>query len=120
MNNPAPRSHRNRGEVEIPAKLLPVIILVVGALALASCCFKTIPAGHVGVATLFGEVQDDLYPAGLQFPVNPLLKWVEFDTREKTHMEEAEVPSQDQLLTCLLYTSPSPRDQRGSRMPSSA
>ena len=24
------------------------------------------------------------------------------------------------LATCLLYTSPSPRDQRGSRMPSSA
>ena len=24
------------------------------------------------------------------------------------------------LLNCLLYTSPSPRDQRGSRMPSSA
>ena len=23
-------------------------------------------------------------------------------------------------ITCLLYTSPSPRDQRGSRMPSSA
>ena len=26
----------------------------------------------------------------------------------------------DQWSTCLLYTSPSPRDQRGSRMPSSA
>ena len=25
-----------------------------------------------------------------------------------------------QVITCLLYTSPSPRDQRGSRMPSSA
>ena len=25
-----------------------------------------------------------------------------------------------QKLVCLLYTSPSPRDQRGSRMPSSA
>ena len=25
-----------------------------------------------------------------------------------------------QLDACLLYTSPSPRDQRGSRMPSSA
>ena len=25
-----------------------------------------------------------------------------------------------QLASCLLYTSPSPRDQRGSRMPSSA
>ena len=26
----------------------------------------------------------------------------------------------EQGYTCLLYTSPSPRDQRGSRMPSSA
>ena len=26
----------------------------------------------------------------------------------------------DQTYICLLYTSPSPRDQRGSRMPSSA
>ena len=26
----------------------------------------------------------------------------------------------DQYILCLLYTSPSPRDQRGSRMPSSA
>ena len=26
----------------------------------------------------------------------------------------------DAAYTCLLYTSPSPRDQRGSRMPSSA
>ena len=25
-----------------------------------------------------------------------------------------------ELMGCLLYTSPSPRDQRGSRMPSSA
>ena len=31
--------------------------------------------------------------------------WKEFDTK---------------LIGCLLYTSPSPRDQRGSRMPSSA
>ena len=28
--------------------------------------------------------------------------------------------SPDDLRTCLLYTSPSPRDQRGARMPSSA
>ena len=26
----------------------------------------------------------------------------------------------EKLINCLLYTSPSPRDQRGSRMPSSA
>ena len=30
-------------------------------------------------------------------------------------------PTKEAVLTiCLLYTSPSPRDQRGSRMPSSA
>ena len=28
--------------------------------------------------------------------------------------------SSDEVDSCLLYTSPSPRDQRGSRMPSSA
>ena len=30
------------------------------------------------------------------------------------------LPFEDEVLNCLLYTSPSPRDQRGSRMPSSA
>ena len=29
-------------------------------------------------------------------------------------------PDPDDYVVCLLYTSPSPRDQRGSRMPSSA
>ena len=36
-------------------------------------------------------------------------------TRLECRMEETRHPSY-----CLLYTSPSPRDQRGSRMPSSA
>ena len=31
-----------------------------------------------------------------------------------------EYPIDSIVYTCLLYTSPSPRDQRGSRMPSSA
>ena len=34
--------------------------------------------------------------------------------------KQGEALSLEYLLTCLLYTSPSPRDQRGSRMPSSA
>ena len=33
---------------------------------------------------------------------------------------EAKPPIRPHLGNCLLYTSPSPRDQRGSRMPSSA
>ena len=35
-------------------------------------------------------------------------------------MEEKHQTISQILKTCLLYTSPSPRDQRGSRMPSSA
>ena len=34
--------------------------------------------------------------------------------------DEAEFAREQMLEACLLYTSPSPRDQRGSRMPSSA
>ena len=36
--------------------------------------------------------------------------------KNKTHLSEIMTA----LHSCLLYTSPSPRDQRGSRMPSSA
>ena len=40
----------------------------------------------------------------------------EFDNyRKRTNKEKL-----DLISTCLLYTSPSPRDQRGTRMPSSA
>ena len=35
-------------------------------------------------------------------------------------VEESDQGRIDTVATCLLYTSPSPRDQRGSRMPSSA
>ena len=34
--------------------------------------------------------------------------------------EEKELTVAERSSVCLLYTSPSPRDQRGSRMPSSA
>ncbi len=62
--------------------------------------FKTIPAGHVGVATLFGEIKSKRSTQpGLQFPVNPLLSWTEYDVRDKEHKEVASVPSRDQLTT---------------------
>ena len=36
------------------------------------------------------------------------------------HADETTAQRDARLKCCLLYTSPSPRDQRGSRMPSSA
>jgi regulator of protease activity HflC (stomatin/prohibitin superfamily) len=75
------------------------IIVVVLAVLFGSRFFKVIPAGHVGVATLFGQVVQTSYESGLHLPVNPLYEWTEFDIREKTHTETAAVPSQDQLQT---------------------
>ena len=45
----------------------------------------------------------------------------EFDLTERAlQFQQAYRAAFDRLYPCLLYTSPSPRDQRGSRMPSSA
>lgn len=83
-------------------KSVPIIIVVVGLLLLVGSNFyKTIPPGRVGVATLFGNVQADGFKQGLHIPVNPLYQWTLFDAREQTHLESANVPSQDQLQTKL-------------------
>jgi regulator of protease activity HflC (stomatin/prohibitin superfamily) len=78
------------------------MIVVVGLfLLVGSNFYKTIPPGHVGVATLFGNVRPDGYAQGLHIPVNPLYRWTVFDARQQTHLETANVPSQDQLQTKL-------------------
>ena len=79
-----------------------VVVVVVGLVILiGSNFYKTIPPGRVGVATLFGNVQATGYSQGLHIPVNPLYRWMLYDAREKTHLESANVPSQDQLQTKL-------------------
>ena len=65
----------------------------------ASSLYQKVPAGYVGVATLFGEVQEDPYEEGLHIPENPFYEWYFYDVRQKSHLEEANVPSQDQLQT---------------------
>ena len=51
---------------------------------------------------------------------HPEMKFVEFPEAEYLKTEKPSSNLYDEYSTCLLYTSPSPRDQRGSRMPSSA
>jgi len=83
-------------------KNLPIGVVVVGLVIILGMNFyKTIPPGRVGVATLFGNVQATPFSQGLHIPVNPLYRWTLFDAREKTHLETANVPSQDQLQTKL-------------------
>jgi regulator of protease activity HflC (stomatin/prohibitin superfamily) len=73
--------------------------LVVLSVGIGRRFYESVAAGHVAVATLFGEVQEIPYEEGLHIPVNPLYEFALYDVREKTHLEQAQVPSQDQLLT---------------------
>ena len=80
------------------AKAAAVGVVVLVLLMFGGRFIKTIPPGHVGVAVLFGQVQEEAYPEGLHI-VNPLLNWVEFDVRQTTLKESAQVPTRDQLQT---------------------
>ena len=49
-----------------------------------------------------------------------LLKSAIIQYRSSLRLQPSDVDARANIELCLLYTSPSPRDQRGSRMPSSA
>ena len=82
-------------------KVVGFVFLIVLIGLCGTRLFKSIPAGHVGVATLFGKVQENTFGEGLNVPVNPFFGWVVYDARQKTHTETATVPSQDQLNTSI-------------------
>ena len=77
--------------------VIPLVLIVL--VLVGSRFYESVPPGHVAVATLFGDVLDEPYEAGLHIPVNPLYDFRSYDVREKTHLEKAQVPSQDQLHT---------------------
>ena len=73
--------------------------------------YLKIPLGELGSLSFGDKIKLRLYSDifdGFIEPSRPLALFV------------PEVSSVELFIDCLLYTSPSPRDQRGSRMPSSA
>ena len=85
--------------IKIPKLLIFITVVVIIYLWFGSSLYQKVPAGYVAVATLFGEVQSEPYEEGLHIPVNPFYEWYLYDVRQKSHLEEANVPSQDQLQT---------------------
>ena len=85
--------------IKIPKSLIFISVIVLAFMWFGSSLYQKVPAGYVGVATLFGEVQSEPYEEGLHIPVNPFFEWYLYDVRQKSHLEEANVPSQDQLQT---------------------
>ena len=51
---------------------------------------------------------------------NLAIRWGWIERNPAVGIERNPEVKRERYLDCLLYTSPSPRDQRGSRMPSSA
>ena len=84
--------------IQLPKSILGIIVAVFVLFLVSPRFYQSIPAGHVAVATLFGEVQSKHYPEGFHI-VNPLYQWHLYDVRQKTHSETSNVPSQDQLQT---------------------
>ena len=83
--------------------------------------------GDVGqkVIVKSGYARNYLLPQGMAVEIGSASarqaahKMKQVEAKKKRFKVEAE-KLVDKLKSCLLYTSPSPRDQRGSRMPSSA
>jgi regulator of protease activity HflC (stomatin/prohibitin superfamily) len=62
-------------------RILGGVVLVFGIIA---SCFVQIDAGHVGVKSLFGKVQNDVLRSGLNFK-SPLVDVTEMDIRTQTY-----------------------------------
>ena len=84
--------------IQLPKSIIAIIAAVFVLFLIGPRFYQSIKAGHVAVATLFGEVQSKHYPEGFHI-VNPLYQWHLYDVRQKTHSETSNVPSQDQLQT---------------------
>ena len=65
-------------------------------------CIITVPKSSSRIcwsSNTFRGGQENPYEEGLHIPVNPFYEWYFYDVRQKSHLEEANVPSQDQLQT---------------------
>ena len=74
------------------------IAVVLFVVMLAPRFVSSVPPGHGSVSDLFGNVNPEPVQPGAHL-VNPFLRWHNFDVRENTHKESAQVPTRDQLQT---------------------
>ncbi|MCP3675364.1 MAG: prohibitin family protein [Gammaproteobacteria bacterium] len=80
--------------------IIPILILIF-LVWLGMNSYTTVPPGHNKVATLFGDVQEDVINEGFHI-VNPLLKFYTYDLRVQTETwKKIQVPSQDKLKTSM-------------------
>jgi regulator of protease activity HflC (stomatin/prohibitin superfamily) len=72
-----------RGNMDQLKRIMPILQglgLLLILIGLATACFVQIPAGKVGVKSLFGKIETDYLQSGLHV-VNPLVKVTEIDIK---------------------------------------
>ena len=79
---------------------LLTLIAIIAIMASAT----VVPAGHVGVVSTFGKVDETTLPEGLHF-INPFANVIDMSVQNKEiTINDIGVPSQDQLTTELDFT----------------
>ena len=92
-----------------------VVNLTIGAeaflaLPLTICCFVVAGTANAGFNAVLTALLNIAFIAGSYYVIN----------NSKTPIAVGFLIGASVMITCLLYTSPSPRDRQKSRMPSSA
>ena len=73
---------------------------------------------HIGMIGLLSNRESKL--PSLDIPVGPYTSYLAEVNKEGYRISYKANDPKTMYITCLLYTSPSPRDRQKSRMPSSA
>jgi regulator of protease activity HflC (stomatin/prohibitin superfamily) len=86
-------------------RILPTVALALGLLLLIFSSLVVIPAGHVGVPVIFGDVSDTVYASGLHFKW-PVAEVVKMSVQERAYTMgisgEVEVASREfDIITAL-------------------
>ncbi|HET7875287.1 MAG TPA: prohibitin family protein [Methylomirabilota bacterium] len=89
-----PQWQRVAGSLHLASRGALALGIVIPALIVLLSTFKVIPAGHVGVATLFGQVQPTPLPEGLNF-INPLLDVTQMSTQVQRRTGRYDAASKD-------------------------
>lgn len=79
------------------------LLASLGAIIIVCSCIKTVPAGHTGIVTTFGKVEDVTLDAGMHF-MNPWQKVIKMDNRTQKQELTLSCFSSDIQEVSVLYT----------------
>lgn len=90
-----------KGKKQITA--IAVLLLVVSGCTIAGSCVASVPTGHTGIVTTFGQVEDYTFEAGIHFKL-PWQEVVNMDNRNQKATVDLNCFSSDIQEVAVTYT----------------